>query len=208
MEGKFIVFEGPDGSGKSTILDMVAEYLEKLDVDFIKTRDPGGTDISEDIRNIILSNDNMEMSNRTEALLYAASRAQLVEEVIIPNIKKGKLVLCDRFVLSSLAYQGYGRDLGIDEVKGINDFATGGIKPDLILFFMVDSTTVLERKRENFDADRLENEDFSFHEKVYEGYMRVLNKTDGIVKIDAMNSLENVFEQVKSIIDEYVRGIK
>ena len=208
MLGKFIVFEGPDGSGKSTILDMVVEYLKELNIDFISTRDPGGTEISEDIREIILSNDNVEMSSRTEALLYASSRAQLVEEVILPNIKNGKYVFCDRFVPSSLAYQGYARGLGVDRVREINDFATNGIKPDLIFFLMVDSKTVLERKRRNFDSDRLENEDFSFHEKVYEGYMKALEVSDNVVKIDASKDIDDVFNQVKEVLDKYIRRQK
>ena len=137
MKGLFITLEGPDGSCKSTIIKLIQEYLLNKGIDFIQTREPGGTSIGEDIRHIILDNKNTHMAAETEALLYAASRAQHVHEKIIPALEEGKLVLSDRFVLSSLAYQGVGRDLGIDKVKSINDFALGGLYTDLIFFFHI-----------------------------------------------------------------------
>lgn len=195
MRGKFIVFEGSDGSGKTTILNNVRKYLEENNIDYVLTREPGGTKISEGVRDILLSNDNKEMSPRTEALLYAASRAQHVDEIIKPNLEAGKLVISDRFVMSSLAYQGYGRELGYDNVKAINEFAIDDIKPDYTIFFNVDPITVLERKRKNVVADRLENEDESYHKRVYEGYQEMLKRADDkLIIIDAAQSIEKVTE--------------
>lgn len=206
MIGKFIAFEGSDGSGKTTILNNVEKFLIENNIDFIITREPGGTKISEEIREILLSNDNSEMSARTEALLYSASRAQHVDELILPNLQKGKLVISDRYVLSSLAYQGFGRDLGYDKVKEINDFATDNLSPDYTFFFNVDPITVLKRKRNNFVTDRLENESNSYHNKVYNGYQEILKRNkDNLIIIDASRSIEEVTEQtiskLKSILN-------
>lgn len=199
MIGKFIAFEGSDGSGKTTILNNVEKFLTENNIDFIITREPGGTKISEEIREILLSNDNSEMSARTEALLYSASRAQHVDELILPNLQKGKLVISDRYVLSSLAYQGFGRELGYDSVKEINDFATDNLSPDYTFFFNVDPITVLKRKRNNFVTDRLENESNSYHNKVYNGYQEILKRNkDNLIIIDASKSIEEVTEQTIS----------
>ncbi|MGY3777042.1 dTMP kinase [Helcococcus sueciensis] len=199
MIGKFIAFEGSDGSGKTTILNNVEKFLIENNIDFIITREPGGTKISEEIREILLSNDNSEMSARTEALLYSASRAQHVDELILPNLQKGKLVISDRYVLSSLAYQGFGRELGYDSVKEINDFATDNLSPDYTFFFNVDPITVLKRKRNNFVTDRLENESNSYHNKVYNGYQEILKRNkDNLIIIDASKSIEEVTEQTIS----------
>lgn len=201
MDGKFIVFEGPDGSGKTTIIKQVKTLLENKDYDISYYREPGGTKISEKIRSIIIDNDNSMMDAKTEALLFASSRAQLVAEKIIPDLKAGKIVICDRFVMSSLLYQGLGRSLGIDNVKIINDFATGGLKPDLTLFFNIDYKTALERKRANFSPDRLENEDFSFHKTIFDGYLKMADLyKDEIVKVDARKSIEDLTEDVINII--------
>ena len=201
MDGKFIVFEGPDGSGKTTIIKQVKTLLENKDYDISYYREPGGTKISEKIRSIIIDNDNSNMDAKTEALLFASSRAQLVAEKIIPDLKAGKIVICDRFVMSSLLYQGLGRSLGIDNVKLINDFATGGLKPDLTLFFNIDYKTALERKRANFSPDRLENEDFSFHKTIFDGYLKMADLyKDEIIKVDARKSIEDLTEDVINII--------
>lgn len=203
MNGKFIVFEGPDGAGKTTIIKKVKEILEKQDLSISYYREPGGTDISEKIRSIIIDNDNYLMDPKTEALLFASSRAQLVAEKIIPDLKEGKIVICDRFVMSSLLYQGLGRNLGIDNIKNINDFATGGIKPDLTLFFNIDYKTALERKRANFSPDRLENEDFSFHKTIFDGYLEMADLyKDEIVKVDARKSIEDLTSDVMDIINQ------
>ncbi len=196
MQGYFITLEGPDGSGKSTIMKLLGEYFQQKGIDFIMTREPGGTPIGEEIRNIILDYMNTDMSPETEALLYAASRGQHVHEKIIPALREGKVVLCDRFILSSLAYQGVGRGLGIEEVKRINDFALRGIYPDLILFFHVDPEVSLSRKTEKFGGDRLEREGSEFHSRVYDGYMELLEiYPEKIERIDATKSIEEVLKQ-------------
>lgn len=202
MNGKLIVFEGPDGSGKTTILEKINERIEDLGYPIMLVREPGGTSISEKIREIIIDKENNEMDSKTECLLFAASRAQLVEEKIKPALESGKIVFCDRFVLSSLLYQGVGRDLGVDEVKKINDFATGGLKPDLTIFFNIDYKTALIRKRANFTADRLESEDFDFHKKIFDAYL-YLAKTykDDIKEVDASLSIEQVSENVLELIE-------
>lgn len=203
LKGLFVTIEGPDGSGKSTIIKGLREYLRKNNIDFISTREPGGTPISEKIRSIILDNENKTMGSETEALLYAASRAQHIHEKIKPALKSGKLVLCDRFLLSSLAYQGVGRGLGIDPVKKINDFAIGDLYPDLILFFHIDPELTLKRKTLRDGGDRLEQEGAGFHNKVYQGYMELLKLYPKNIKvIDARKSIEEVLEaSIKEIED-------
>lgn len=183
MEGLFITLEGPDGSGKSTITKLIGNYLEEKGIEFIITREPGGTSIGEKIRDIILDNKNTNMANETEALLFAAARAQHVHEKIIPSLSDGKVVICDRFVLSSLAYQGVGRGLGINRVKMINDFALRDVYPDLILFFHIDPTVTLERKIGSLGGDRLEQEGSDLHKKVYDGYMELIEMFPKILKL-------------------------
>lgn len=202
MNGKFIVFEGPDGSGKTTIINKVKEKLEENNYPISYYREPGGTYISEKIRSIIIDNDNHMMDAKTEALLFASSRAQLVSEKILPDLKEGKIVICDRFVMSSLLYQGLGRRLGIDNIKNLNDFATEGLKADLTLFFNIDYKTALERKRANFSPDRLENEDFSFHKEIFDGYLKMAELyKDEIKKVDANKSIEDLTRDVLEIIN-------
>ena len=196
----FITFEGPDGSGKSTIIQKVYDYLIENNYDVIKTREPGGNPIAEKIRNLILDTENTEMGYRTEALLYAASRAQHVEETILPALNENKIVLCDRFLISSLAYQGVGRDLGIENVRKINEFAINGVFPDFVLFFDVDPITTLKRKSSLDTADRLEKEGNNFHERVYNGYKEILNSEKNVEIIDATQSVEDVFNQCIKVL--------
>lgn len=195
MKGKFITLEGPDGSGKSTILNLLSQYLTGENIPHISTREPGGTKIGEDIRDIIISNDNENMAAETEALLFAASRGQHVQEKIKPALAEGKHVLCDRFLLSSLAYQGVGRNLGIDKVKYINEFGIKGLTPDLVLFFHVNPEVTLLRKTSN-GGDRLEKEGKDYHNRVYNGYMELIKLFPENVKIiDASKSIDEVLEQ-------------
>lgn len=203
MNGKLIVFEGPDGSGKTTILKNVNQKLTEQGYDIRVVREPGGTEISEKIREIIIDNNNINMAAKTESLLFAASRAQLVEEKIRPGLENGEIILCDRFVLSSLLYQGVGRGLGIDEVKKINDFATGDINPDLTIFFNIDYKTALIRKRANFSPDRLENEEFDFHKKIFDAYLDIAEKyKDDIKQVDATRSIDEVSSDVLKLIKD------
>ncbi|WP_073997656.1 dTMP kinase [Anaerococcus urinomassiliensis] len=201
MNGKLIVFEGPDGSGKTTILNKVNEILISKGYKTNLLREPGGTFISEKIRDIIIDNENINMDAKTEALLFAASRAQLVSEKIKPLIDAGEIILCDRFVLSSLTYQGVGRGLGIEEIKTINDFATGGLKADLTVFFNIDYKEALIRKRANFTADRLENEEFDFHKKIFDAYLDMAKLyQDEICEIDASKSIDEVSKSALDLI--------
>ena len=194
MLGKFITLEGPDGCGKSTIMALIREHLEREKVDFIQVREPGGTNIGEKIRELILDKDHVEMADETESLLYAASRSQLINEKVKPSLEEGINVLSERFVLSSLAYQGVGRKLGVDKVRSINNFATGGLKPDLTLFFYVNPEETLNRKVE-MGGDRLELEGSEFHKSVYNGYMELIEDEEDIVIVDASKYIEEVFNE-------------
>lgn len=206
MKGIFISLEGPDGAGKSTVLTQVLVQLDsQLKTQYLVTREPGGSEIAEKIRKIILDPVNVKMDDRTEALLYAAARSQHVEEVVKPALAAGKLVFSDRFVDSSLAYQGAGRDLGIQEVKQINDFATGGLEPDLTLFFDLDPKLGLARiqKLRPDHEDRLEQEKIAFHEKVYAGYKQLEEMyPQRIVRIDASQAFDKVVDQTISTIKQ------
>lgn len=205
MAGLFIALEGPDGSGKSTITKLLADYFKSKNIDHIITREPGGTIIGEDIRDLILDTKNTEMAPETEALLYAASRGQHVHEKIAPALKEGKIVLCDRFVLSSLAYQGVGRGLGIEKVKAINDFAIKDVYPDLILFFHIDPEVTLRRKTKKLGGDRLEKEGNDFHNKVYDGYMKLIEMYPrNVRKIDATKPVEEVLNQAIGEIEKLI----
>ena len=174
MKGKFITFEGCEGSGKSTQVSMFREYLEKNNIDYIFTREPGGNAIADKIREIILDVKNADMTDECEALLYASARAQHVSQTIIPALNAGKLVLCDRYIDSSFAYQAYARGLGIDFIKKINSFAIENCMPDYTVFLDISSTEAFRRKGGQDKNDRLEQVGLAFHEKVYEGYKKVI----------------------------------
>lgn len=207
MTGKFITFEGPEGSGKTSVIEGVYNYFTKKGYDVIVTREPGGIKISEDIRSIILSKENTEMDAYTEALLFAAARSQHLKEKVVPALEKGQLVLCDRFIDSSLAYQGHARGLGIDNVYNINKFAIGDHLPDITLFIDVPPHVGLDRVFSNKDrkVDRLDLETIEFHNKVYEGY-KILSERfkDRFVSIDGTNSKEDVIEDTIQIIKTYL----
>ena len=199
----FITFEGPDGSGKSTVIKAVYERLINDGYSAILTREPGGTPIAEKIRDIILDNSNTALDARTEALLYAASRRQHLVEKIWPAIKEGKIVLCDRFLDSSLAYQGEGRKLGIENILNVNLFATENTYPDLTLFFNISPEEGLKRvsKDKKRVADRLDNENANFHQTVYNGFLKVNSMyKDRIQVVDATKSLNEVIENAYKII--------
>lgn len=207
-KGCFIVFEGGEGSGKSTILEMIYNWMIENNIDCIKTREPGGIKIAEQIRSVILDKDNTEMDGRCEALLYAAARRQHLVERVIPALESGKVVLCDRFLDSSLAYQGHARGLGIDEIYEINKFAIDGYFPDLSLFFDLNPKVGLERINRNKDREvnRLDLEKMDFHNKVREGYNILLQRgNNNMIKIDASKSVDEVFESVKESIELYLK---
>ncbi|WP_066889760.1 dTMP kinase [Clostridium nigeriense] len=205
--GKFIVFEGGEGSGKSTILEMIYEFLIDSGIECIKTREPGGIRISENIRNIILDTKNTEMDRKTEALLYAAARRQHLVEKVIPELNKGKIVLCDRFIFSSLAYQGYAREIDVKEIFEINKFAVGEYMPDLNILFDVSPEVGLSRINKNKDREvnRLDLEKLDFHNKVRDGYYKLVEENqDNFQVINAEKSIEEVFNEVKNIILNFI----
>ncbi|WP_088014756.1 dTMP kinase [Gottfriedia acidiceleris] len=203
MKSLFITFEGPEGAGKTTIINMIAEELNKRSVNFISTREPGGIRIAESIRNIILNTENVEMDKRTEALLYAAARRQHLAEKVIPALEEGKIVLCDRFVDSSLAYQGVGRGIGIDEIYNINQFAIDGLMPDLTIYFDLDPKVGLNRvhQADEREINRLDLEELDFHLKVQSGYAEIMKREPWRFKrIDASNSIDQVFNDTLKVI--------
>lgn len=207
-KGKFIVFEGGEGSGKSTILEMVYEDLKSKGIKCTKTREPGGIKISEDIRNIILDKNNTNMDGKTEALLYAAARRQHLVEKVMKDLEEGNVVLCDRFIYSSLAYQGYARNLGIKDIYDINKFAIGEYMPDLNIFFDIRPEVGFSRinKNSNREVNRLDLEKIDFHYKVREGYTKLYEENkESFVKIDAEKSIEEVFNTVKKIIMDFIK---
>ncbi|GMQ65183.1 dTMP kinase [Vallitalea maricola] len=207
MKGLFISIEGADGSGKSTQIDKLKSYLENHNYEFVFTREPGGTVISESIRDIILNKDFMEMSDMTETLLYAASRAQHVEQYIKPLLDEGKIVICDRFVDSSVVYQGHARGLGIDNVEQINKYATGGLEPDITILLDIDAEEGLKRKKDQRELDRLELQKFDFHKNVSEGYRKLAElHSDRIKKIDASESVENIHREIINTIEHIINN--
>ncbi|WJY26749.1 MULTISPECIES: dTMP kinase [Sporosarcina] len=206
-DGVFISFEGPEGAGKTTVIREIHRRLTEEGRAVVLTREPGGIRIAEKIRSIILDNDHAEMDGRTEALLYAAARRQHLVEKVLPALAQGAIVLCDRFVDSSLAYQGYARGLGIDQVLAINEFAIQGIMPDHTIFFDIPPTAGLARiaANSNREQNRLDNETLAFHESVYEGYRLVRERfSDRITAVDASESLETVTETVWGQIASFI----
>ncbi|ERJ12351.1 dTMP kinase [Haloplasma contractile] len=204
MKGLFITIEGPDGAGKTTVIKEVSNRLVNKNITHILTREPGGIDISEQIRRIILNPENTKMDERTEALLYAASRRQHLVEKIVPAVTSGKHVLCDRFVDSSLAYQGYAREIGIDDVYSVNQFAIDDMLPDLTIYLDINPEVGLARinaGRSKDKLDRLDMEKLDFHMKVHEGYS-IINERfkDRIVKVDASKEIDQVVHEVEAII--------
>lgn len=203
QKGRFITFEGPEGAGKTTVIARLHERLKTEGKQVVLTREPGGIRIAEQIRTIILANDNTEMDGKTEALLYAAARRQHLIEKVIPALDAGAIVLCDRFIDSSLAYQGYARGLGIDEVLLINQFAIENTMPDLTIFFDINPEEGLARIMTNSDREknRLDKESVGFHEKVYEGYKKLIQRyPERIIVTNARLSEEAVTENVWKII--------
>ncbi|MDD7715232.1 MAG: dTMP kinase [Mollicutes bacterium] len=207
MMSKFITFEGGEGSGKSTVMKDVATRLTKEGYKLVLTREPGGTPIAEEIRNVILDKDNTKMDPRTEALLYAASRRQHLVEKIWPALERGEIVLCDRYLDSSLAYQGGARGLGVDEVLSINMFATEGEYPDLTLLFDLEPEEGLKRieKNKGREVNRLDLEKLEFHKKVRHNFHALAKKySTRYVVIDASKSLNEVEDEVYKIIKETI----
>ncbi|CIT27593.1 dTMP kinase [Staphylococcus hominis] len=202
----FITFEGPEGSGKTTVLNQINKLLSE-NYNVISTREPGGVSTGEEIRNILLDGENIDI--RTEALLFAASRREHLVEKVIPALKNNKVVLCDRYIDSSLAYQGYARGIGIEEVKKINEFAINGLYPDLTIYLDIDAEVGRERILKNQRSqNRLDKETLTFHQKVIEGY-KILIKTnpERFKVVDATQSIESVISDTYEIILSYLKNL-
>jgi dTMP kinase len=199
--GRFITFEGPDGSGKSTQIRLLGEALAARGHEVVYTREPGGTRIAEKIRDLILDRDNGEMAPLTEAMLYAASRAQHVSELILPSLAAGRTVLCDRYVDSSIAYQSVARDLG-RAVETINAFAAGDAVPDLTILIDIPPEACFERIG-RAGGDRIESEDISFHRRVYEAYLEIARKDPVRVRtVDGDRDVDAVQRDIRALVDD------
>ena len=205
MKGLFIVMEGPDGSGKTTQINLLKEYLEEAGYECLITREPGGTVNGEEVRQLILNPEHKEMSPVTEMLLYAASRAQLVHEVIGPALEEGKIVISDRFVDSSIVYQGIARKLGISTVSAVNAPGIGIYRPDGIFFIDLSEAEGLRRKKEQKNLDRMEQEGIDFHHMVSEGYRKVLSGRPEVMKIDGGRSIDTIQKKIRNHVDELLK---
>jgi len=202
----FITFEGPEGSGKSSQLPALASFIVSRGYDVVSTREPGGTRIGNQIREILMRMDNTELHPRTEILLFQAARAQLIEELILPSLAEGKVILCDRYGDSTLAYQGYGHGLDVDRLKMILEFATSGLKPDLTILLDVDVMVGLKRKKAKEEWNRMDAFELSFHERVRKGYHELVSQEPARWKIvDASQSQEQVQEDIRQIVLEALR---
>jgi len=209
MKGIFITFEGIEGSGKSTQLELLAKGLEAKGLQVIKTQEPGGTRIGAMIRKILLDPRNKVIEPMTELMLYEASRAQHIKEVILPSIREGRIVLCDRFSDATIAYQGYGRGLSLDEIKGLEALITDGLRPSLTILLDIDPEKGLLRAKKRIEKDssiregRIEQEGFSFHKRVREGYLKIAEgEPDRIKVIMADGSREEVHRKIIEVVKE------
>lgn len=213
MAGKFITFEGTDGAGKTTILNMVLDYLkEEMGDKLVTSREPGGNPIAESIREVILDRKNVDMDKRTEALLYAAARRQNIEQTVKPAIADNKLVICDRYLDSSIAYQGGGREIGEDTINEMNQFATEGFLPDLTIYFNLPVEEGLKRiakNRAEEEVDRLDVETIDFHNRVHAAYQRLEKDNPKRIKsVDATQSIDAVYQNVLEILQPYLNEFK
>lgn len=200
MQGLFITFEGPDGCGKTTQMKLLAKYFEKKGKEVVLTREPGGKGLGEKVREILLNYDG-EVSDRCESFLFLADRAQNIDIIVNPAVKEGKIVLCDRHIDSTVAYQGYGRGLNIDRINMLNNLATNGKKPDLTLVFDVDVETSM--KRVGKEKDRMESAGIDFHNRVRKGYLELAKQEPKRIKVlDATKSIEEIHKDVINILAE------
>ncbi|MCW1052707.1 dTMP kinase [Streptococcus anginosus] len=210
-KGIFISLEGPDGAGKSSVLEALIPILEAKGQAFITTREPGGVAVAEKIRDVVLDPKHTEIDEKTELLLYIASRRQHLVECILPALDRGEMVLVDRFIDSSVAYQGFGRGLKVADIDWLNDFATDGLKPDLTLYFDIEAEEGLARiaKSKERGADRLDRESVEWHQRVREGYLSILEKEPNRVrKIDASQPLEKVVADTLAVLAERVESLR
>ncbi|ERG68124.1 dTMP kinase [Exiguobacterium chiriqhucha] len=210
MKGMFITVEGPDGSGKTTQLQLLVRSLTEKGYEVVVTREPGGTKVGNSIREVLLSPEHDEMTPRVEMMLYAASRAQNIDQVIRPALKRGAIVVCDRFVDASIAYQGYGLQYDLNQILSLNEWATAGIKPDLTFLFDLPPDQASRRMKDRGQLDRIESRDESFHQRVYDGFKKILEQhPDRMVRIDANATIEMIQDEVLDITLERLneRGV-
>ena len=210
-KGMFISLEGPDGAGKSSVLEALIPILEAKGQAFVTTREPGGVAVAEKIRDVVLDPKHTEIDEKTELLLYIASRRQHLVERILPALDRGEMVLVDRFIDSSVAYQGFGRGLKVADIDWLNDFATDGLKPDLTLYFDIEAEEGLARiaKSKERGADRLDRESVEWHQRVREGYLSILKKEPNRVrKIDASQPLKKVVADTLAVLAERVESLR
>lgn len=205
MKGLFIVMEGPDGSGKTTQINLLEQYLKEAGYECLITREPGGTVIGEEVRELILNPEYKEMSPVTEMLLYAASRAQLVHEVIGPALEAGRIVISDRFVDSSIVYQGIARNLGISTVAAVNAPGIGIYRPDGIFFIDLSEAEGIRRKKNQKKLDRMEQESIDFHHLVSAGYRKVLAERPEVIKIDGGKDIDVIQKKIRNHVDELLK---
>lgn len=207
MKGFVIALEGQDGTGKSTVIDAITGYFDEMGLDYINAREPGSTDIGEKIRDILADKANKDMDYHTEALLFAASRSELYDKVIKPNVRKGTSVILDRFLLSSLAYQGVVRGLGVDEVMKINDFFLDGFRPDLTILMDLDAKESYERLKKLGELDRIESLGEDFQERVHLAYLKLYEENHmKLIKLDGTKDRASLaheaLEEVKKLMKE------
>lgn len=210
MKGMFITVEGPDGSGKTTQLQLLVRSLTEKGYEVVVTREPGGTKVGNSIREVLLSPEHDEMTPRVEMMLYAASRAQNIDQVIRPALKRGAIVVCDRFVDASIAYQGYGLQYDLNQILSLNEWATAGIKPDLTFLFDLTPDQASRRMKDRGQLDRIESRDESFHQRVYDGFKKILEQhPERMVRIDANATIEMIQDEVLDITLERLneRGV-
>lgn len=206
MRGIFITFEGPDGAGKSTQIKKMTAYLRDKRLPYVLTREPGGTLLGDQIRTVVLDPEMGEVDKRAETLLYLASRAQHVSELIRPALDNGKIVICDRFSDSTLAYQGIARGLGMEEMAELDSFATGGLKPDLTFLLDGDPQSLEERRSRRRHVDRMEQEKGDFQGKVRAGFLELYEKNpERIHKIDALEPKEQIHYNIIEIFESHFR---
>lgn len=206
-KGFFITVEGGEGAGKTTVINKIEDFLQN-NYSVVRTREPGGVELAEKIRDILLHTKEMDMDDRTEALLYAAARREHLMKKVVPALEKGAIVLCDRFIDSSLVYQGFARGIGMEEVKRVNEFAVEGYMPDLTLYFSVDPQIGLSRVQQDQvrEWNRLDQETLAFHKKVEAGYNQITQQFPERIKvIDANQSMEQVLSETLEIVMKHVR---
>lgn len=198
---KFVTFEGGEGCGKSTLIGLLVNYFQENGINFLTTREPGGLDVCEEIRQIVKYSKE-DLTPQTELLLFSASRAQLTHDVIVPALKSGKVVVCDRFYDSTRVYQGYCVDVDDNTVMSITNFATGGLVPEVTFFLDIDPQFAFERKGGKDKGDRIENKDFSFHEKVRQSFKLLAQKEKRFVVLDATKTLDELLSQVVNTLKQ------